>query len=131
MSISISCRIIIIHNLDDDEFRNMTVELQIGPISFDESRLSTLIYNPLSFSSRANRNFSNSGLIDPDANFYRDVYNCNYYTEHKFNEKLHNENRSNDLSFLHINIRSLSRNFDAFSLFLNNIETKLFNYWSL
>ena len=46
------------------------------------------------------------------------------YTEHKFNDKLHNENRSNDLSFLHVNIRSLSRNFDALSLFLNNIETK-------
>ena len=53
----------------------MTVELQIGPISFDESRLSTLIHNPLSFLSRANRNFTNFGLIDPDTNFYRDVYN--------------------------------------------------------
>ena len=63
-------------------------------------------------------------LYDPDTNFYRDVYNCNHYTEHKFNEKLQNANRSNDLSFFHVNIRSLSRNFDALSLFLSNIQTR-------
>lgn len=55
-------------------------------------------------------------------NFYQNVYNCVYYTEHKFNEILNIKRISDDLSFLHINIRSLSRNFDSFSNFWGNID---------
>jgi hypothetical protein len=69
----------------------MIFELQNGPVNFDEDRLSTLIYNPLSSSAGAKKNLTNFGQIDPDSNFYQDVNNCDYYTEHKFNEKLHIE----------------------------------------
>jgi hypothetical protein len=89
------------HNLDDAEFRHMIFELQNGPVNFDED---TLIYNPFSSSIVAKKNLANFGQIDPDSNFYQDVNNCDYYTEHKFNEKLHIEETSDDLSFLHINI---------------------------
>ena len=101
----------------------MIFELQHGPISYDENRLSNLIYNLLTFSPSSETNFHITSLLDPDTNFYSDVDNCDYYTEHKFNEKLHShEGNSNYLSLFHLNIRSLTRNFDDLSNFLRNID---------
>ena len=104
----------------------MIFELQNGPVSYDEDRLFNLIYNPLTFSFSTNKNLANSGLIDPDSNFYRHAHNCDYYTERKFNEKLHIEENPNYLSFLHLNVQSLSKNFGPLSNFLGNI---IILYW--
>ena len=54
----------------------MIFELQNGPISYDENRLSNLIYNPLTFSPSSETNFHITSLLDPDTNFYSDVENC-------------------------------------------------------
>jgi hypothetical protein len=58
----------------------MIFELQHGPISYDENRLSNLIYNLLTFSPSSETNFHITSLLDPDTNFYSDVDNCDYYT---------------------------------------------------
>jgi len=45
---------------------------------------------------------------------------CNDYTINGFNETFNNVN---NFSILHINIRSISKNFDNLSIFLDSIKT--------
>ena len=101
----------------------MIYELQNGPVSYDENRLSNLIFNPLntSFNETIDQFTIGSGL-DPDFNYYSGAHNCDYYTEDGFSAKLRSQGISNSLSFLHLNIRSLQRNFDNFSNLLLKIN---------
>ena len=98
-----------------------------GPINFDLDRLSTLHFNPLL--SGCGQRLALSTDIDPDSNFDFDQLNCRYFTESKFNEIM-TDTRSiistytNCLSFLHLNIRNLTRNIDELEIFLLNINNK-------
>ena len=71
-----------------------------------------------------NENLALSSDLDPDLNF--DMFRCDYFTESQFNELFHKMHFSfcNCFSLLHLNIRSLSRNYDNFTSFLANIEGK-------
>lgn len=108
----------------DDEFNLMTYELLNGPVNFDEDRLFSLKFNPLL--PGFNKSLALSSDFDPDFNFDSDAFNCDFYTEHKINEKLSKTlpTNSNCLSFFHLNIRSLSRNFGNLTNLFANIETK-------
>ena len=58
--------------------------------------------------------------------FNFDMFRCDYKTENQFNE-LFDKTRSsfsNCISLLHLNIRSLPRNYDNFTRFLANIDGK-------
>ena len=63
--------------------------------------------------------------LDPDINFYNDIQ-CKkslYYSHNdlnKFSESIHTKN----LSLLHINCRSLKKNFDNLCILLNDIDLK-------
>ena len=103
-----------------------------GPINFDLDRLSTLHFNPLlsPLLSGCGQRLALSTDIDPDSNFYFDQLNCRYFTESKFNEIMTDTRSiistySNCLSFLHLNIRSLTRNIDKLEIFLSNITNNL------
>lgn len=98
-----------------------------GPINFDLDRLSTLHFNPLL--SGCGQRLALSADIDPDSNSYFDQLNCRYFTESKFNEIMTDTRSSistysNCLSFLHLNIRSLTRNIDELEIFLSNFTNK-------
>lgn len=56
-------------------------ELANGPIKFDETRLSSLKFNPLT---PGNSNLTLSSDLDPDSNFDFDKLHSEYHTEHKF-----------------------------------------------
>ena len=56
--------------------------------------------------------------IDPDLNI-ADTNECLYYNEQSFNDKHYN---SNTLSFIHINICSIPKNYSNFDIFLNNLR---------
>lgn len=83
----------------------------------------SLKFNPLI---PGNRNLALSSDLDPDSNFNFDMFRCDYFTESQFNELFHKTRSSfsNCFSLLHLNIRSLSRNYDNFTSFLANIEGK-------
>ena len=100
-------------------------ELDNGPINFDLERLSTLHFNPLLTGYDENLALYND--LDPDSYFCFDKFNCEYFTESNFNEALENAKTSanlNCLTFLHLNIRSLNRNFDDLEILLSNIVNK-------
>ena len=96
-----------------------------GPVKFDETRLSSLKFNPLipGNSNLALSSHFGSRLL----NFDFDKLHCECYTEHKFNELLDkNSSPSNAIFFslLHLKIRSLNRNFDNLVNFLTSIKNK-------
>ena len=64
---------------------------------------------------------------NPDANFFSELVDCEYYTEENFNEMLHQKNIlevNNCLSLLHLNGRSLHRNLDSLTTLLKNLELR-------
>ena len=96
-----------------------------GPIRYDPDRLASLRFNPLL--SETYKKFSLSSHHDPDANFFTELVDCEYYTEENFNEMLHQKNIlevNNCLSLLHLNIRSLHRNLDSLTTLLKNLELR-------
>lgn len=61
--------------------------------------------------------------VDPDLNFFNSLSqfnNCNYYLEDTFNDKFKTVN-SDELSFIHFNIRSGVRNLDRFTRYLDSL----------
>ena len=75
-----------------------------------------------------NRNLALSSDLDPDSPFNFDMFRCDYFTESQSSVLFHKTRSSfyNCFSLLHLNIRSLSRNYDNFTSFLANIEGKFF-----
>ena len=111
-------------HLERDEFNTVIYELANGPIKFDETRLSSLKFNPLT---PGNSNLTLSSDLDPDSNFDFDKIHSEYHTEHKFNElsdKTSSSGNSIYFSLLHLNIRSLNRSFDNLVNFLASITSK-------
>ena len=63
--------------------------------------------------------------LDPDVNLFEDLLqcNCNYYDEDSFNELVSSGiNEFNSFSFLHLNIRSIPRNFHSFENFVQCLK---------
>ena len=86
-------------------------------------RLLSLKFNP---HIPGNRNLALSSDLEPDSNFNFDMFRCYYFTESQFNELFHKTRSlfSNFFSLLHLNIHSLLRNYDNFTYFLANIDSK-------
>ena len=112
-------------HLNEEDFRLAIFEQLNGPIRYDPDRLASLRFNPLL--SETYKKFSLSSHHDPDANFFTELVDCEYYTEENFNEMLHQKNIlevNNCLSLLHLNIRSLHRNLDSLTTLLKNLELR-------
>ena len=104
-------------------------ELENGSINFDPDRLASLKFNPLL--GELFENFSLCKDLDPDSNFYTQSSDCQYYSEGSFNNMLiENQicadlnNNTTDFSLLHLNIRSISKKLDSFSIFLGSLSAK-------
>ena len=84
-------------------------------------RLLSLKFNPLI---PGHRSLALSSDLGPDSNFKFGMFRCDYFTESQFNELFHKTRSSfsSCFSLLHLNIRSLSRNYDNFTSFLANID---------
>lgn len=74
-------------HLNEEDFRLAMFEQLNGPIRYDPDRLASLRFNPLL--SETYKKFSLSSHHDPDANFFTELVDCEYYTEENFNEMLH------------------------------------------
>ena len=121
------------YNLDDDQFRLTLYEfMNGGTVNFDPDRLAQLKFNPLLC--ECYKNFSFCKDNDLDMNFYLENSSCEYYTEDSFNNMLAEEqsrlnlncgNLESGLSFLHMNIRSISNKFDKLTNFLSQLRMKL------
>lgn len=111
------------NHLNDSEFYLALYELNNGPINFEEDRLTSIKFNP--FLPGSDKGLAISNDLDPDSNFYSKSLSCNYYTEYKLNDLLTAPNMKNlcSLSFLHLNIRSLSHNLDKLHNLLANVKT--------
>ena len=111
------------NQLDDDSFELALYEMTNGNVNLDADRLACLKFNPLSLDNY--KNLSLSQNIDPDSNFYSDICSCDYYTEGGLSKIIQDKFAySEDLSFLHLNIRSLGRNFDNLTNLLSLINHK-------
>ena len=96
-------------------------KLSHGPVNFDSDRLSCLKLNPLSLDNYKGLSLSNN--LDPDSNFFSDVFNCDFYTENTFNDMLQDKFcNCENLSLIHFNIRSIGRNFENLTTLLHSIN---------
>lgn len=105
-------------HLSEEDFDLALYEQQNGAIRFDLDRLENLKFNPLI--SETNNQFSLCSDNDPDSNFYSS-FSCNYYIEDTFNELIDVETEKH-LSILHLNTRSLPRNFDKVTNLLSTLN---------
>ena len=95
-------------HLNEEDFRLAIFEQLNGPIRYDPDRLASLRFNPLL--SETYKKFSLCSHHDPNANFFTEVVDCEYYTEENLNEMLHQKNIlevNNCLSLLHLKSPSL------------------------
>ena len=63
---------------------------------------------------------------DPDNNFYNYISsNCKHYSEHKFNGDLNMSHSifGRNISFTHLNSRSLNANFENICIYLESLNT--------
>ena len=67
-----------------------------------------------------NCNSSISRDIDPDGNFLNVTSKCNYYNELDLNNLTDSKESDIKFSMLHLNARSLRKNFDKFTQLLNS-----------
>ena len=97
-------------------------ELEHGQIRFSQDRLAALSFNPLQFKSK-NHLTLNRG-IDPDDNFQQLNSSCEYYIEDQFKEMLRKKSRTanSKLSVLHLNIRSINKNFSELTDLLQTVD---------
>ena len=106
----------------DDEFSLAVFELINGTVHFTEDRLFSLKFNP---SLSLHRSLALSSDLDPDLNFFYDSNESDYYTEDQFNDQfLKKMPNTQCLSFLHLNIRNLSRNIDSLTNMMTEINAK-------
>ena len=75
--------------LNEEDFRLAIFEQLNGPIRYDPDRLANLRFNPLL--SETYKKFSLRSHHDPDANFFTELVDCEYYTEENFNEMFASE----------------------------------------
>ena len=115
------------HIQDDNEFIKTISESWLKPIDISLDDLEKLVFNPFSISDCD----VNSPLCDsdPDMQFYNNsetnsiLKSCSYLVEDSFNEKcLELRNESDLFSVIHLNARSILKNFDNFIIFLENVE---------
>ena len=82
------------------------------------STFETLKFNPYD-----SENLLLDNNSDPDENFFKESYftDTKYFSAEKANLKL-SCIKSNSFSLLHLNIRSLQRNFDKLTEFIDNLD---------
>ena len=114
------------NGIDDDHcFASALYEL-ISDIPLSMDTISNLIFNPLMLNDKSNIPLFET---DPDIHFYNElsiIYNenSNYYFEDQFNHLLSRIECSQNLSFLHANIRSLKANRVMFESFIDDLQRK-------
>ena len=105
------------NHLDDVSFNLALYELAHGPVRFNNDRLECLYFNPIS-----NCNTVISSDIDPDSNFLNLTSKCSYYNEQELNDLIGNKKDAINFSLLHLNARSLLKNFDKFTQLLDSSQ---------
>ena len=103
------------YNLNDSEFQLALSEFT-NNFHYDLDLLNELSFNPFSL----NNMVTDSGNLDPDHFYNSNTYQaCNYLLVDDFNLKYHEYKDNNHFSLIHINARSLSKNFEEISNYLS------------
>ena len=105
-------------NIDDDSLRSLFIEQPkknlkfINQVNFQE--LNNVSYDICDQSS-LNKTLED---LDPDVNFYSHIKKSLYYTHSEFNQ----QHLVSDFSILHLNCRSIRKNFNNFQIMLQNLD---------
>ena len=115
------------HFFEDSDFYEAIYTKDHFDIDWD--KLANLVFNPMS--SDDVKISSPLDDIDPDDNFFNELaYHattlCKYYNEDKFHTEVSNPTslHKNKFSLLHANLRSMPRNFSAFSDYIDTLKHK-------
>ena len=112
------------HIIDDDAFHfTLQNAFHNSDINLDYDRLNSNYFNPF-LSDSDTRHLLNNSDIDPNSNIFllnsQILSSCAYYTTREFNNLF--TKKPNCFSTLHMNIRSLKKNFDDFIEYLSTIN---------
>ena len=87
------------------------------------TKLNNSKFNPFCLNNKNDIRSDND--IDPDNNYLlKQIPNdkCQYYIEESFNNLMHKENISNELSLLHLNVRSIKNKYDELCDYLKSLK---------
>ena len=112
------------HISDDDEFL-LTIHYYFHlSKNIDVSKIQSLKINPFAINSPNHPSFNASDSIDDPNNSETELNHCQYMFSEDFCAK--HASDQFDFSFLHVNARSLKRNFDHFNTLLSSLEFRSF-----
>ena len=105
--------------LDDQEFTNYSMNINC----LTQLENDSLLFNPFSKDAQDTSNLIINGA-DPDSNYYAksQEYFSSYYTINDFNKSIVSNLAPKNLSMIHNNIRSATKNGNTFSHYLRTIE---------
>ena len=115
------------HYDDDVDFMNVISENWTVQMTPTLQELNDIVFTPCEFN---DDELTNHPLfnIDPDYQYFNDISNgtyanCNYFLEDSFFKKVsHLPLENNYFSIMHLNIRSIPRHLNEFTLFLETIK---------
>ena len=114
--------ILTIQPLNTNEFYN-AVNLEYNLDDLNMTKLNNFKFNPFCLNDKNNIRSDND--IDHDNNYLlKQIPNdkCQYYIEESFNNLMHKENISNELSLLHLNVRSIKNKYDELCDYLKSLK---------
>ena len=109
---------------DDDDFHSAVIE-GMRNCSFRLHEINNKVFTPFEINDSFDTPFVD---IDPDYQYYTYFHhsgnlNCDYYFEDKSRCKLYKIQES-QLSIFHLNIKSISKHYDEWELYLNSLDFK-------
>ena len=113
------------HYNEDSEFMLALSEYWDKEIQVSLESLQDKVFIPFDLNVNENSPLFDT---DPDIHFYNAIQNdnmrdCDYYLEDSFNNKCENLNvTSNNFSLIHANIRSATKNLQAFDQYMENLK---------
>ena len=113
------------HYNDEDDFINAISELWPISLNISIDALNRKVFIPFELNTDVNLPLYD---IDPDMNFYHllsHTANSDYYLEDSFNTLCRDSSlNENCFSIIHSNIRSIKKNINDFTLYLNSLDLK-------
>ena len=108
---------------DDDDFYSAVLEGLLD-FPFDFHEMNNKVFIPFEINKSIDTPLTE---MDPDIQFYSNSQythgaKCDYYLEDQFISKVVEKKQCNQLSFFHLNVKSIPKHFDELEMYINSLK---------
>ena len=109
--------------MDDDDFHSAVLEGLLN-FPFDFHEMNNKVFMPFEINESIDTPLTE---MDPDIQFYSNSHythgaKCDYYLEDQFISKVVGKKQCNQLSFFHLNVKSIPKHFDELEMYINSLK---------